>query len=240
MPNATSLRRTFRESQTRRIRQNSCSVTFASAVIAVGLITLSSGDTCGKRSFDSSWSSATETGGCGGGVWKLVRQSKRADVDQPPPRDTLQQDGWSVRVEHTLAGFHRAKEGVFLASQSTSTKRARKSLCWYRTGMVVRRADSASCVSWRTFSCSTRAEHQKGGSVKDGGTKQIVLSLSKQYTDKQGWEAAELAPRVAARRWLQHTAGVQEFGVRPPTRIVGRRLAALLSIAHCVQVERTA
>ena len=59
------------ESQTRRIRQNSCSITFASAVDAVGFIALSSGDSCGKRSFDSSsWqrSSATETGGCGGGL----------------------------------------------------------------------------------------------------------------------------------------------------------------------------
>ena len=35
-------------------------------------------------------------------------------------------------------------------------------------------------------------------------------------------EAAELAPRVAARRWLQHRAGVEVFDVRPPTRIAGR------------------
>ena len=64
--NATSLRRTILESQTRRIRQHSCSIIFASAVVAVGLTTLSSGDSCGKRSFDSysSWqrSSATKTG----------------------------------------------------------------------------------------------------------------------------------------------------------------------------------
>ena len=39
----------------------------------------------------------------------------------------------------------------------------------------------------------------QGGKVGDGATKQIVLNLS-----KQGWEAAELAPRVAARQWLQH------------------------------------
>ena len=58
--------------------------------------------------------------------------------------------------------------------------------------------------------------------VKDCGTKQLVLSLSKQYTGKQGWEAAELAPRVAARRWLQHRAGVKLFDVRPPTRIFRR------------------
>ena len=62
----------------------------------------------------------------------------------------------------------------------------------------------------------------QGGNAKDDGTKQIVLGLSKQYTHKKGWEAAELASRVAARRWLQHRAGVEVFDVRPPTRIVGR------------------
>ena len=62
----------------------------------------------------------------------------------------------------------------------------------------------------------------QGGSVQDGGTNQIVLNLSKQYTDKQGWEAAELAPRAAARQWLPHRAGVEVFDVRPPTRIAGR------------------
>ena len=51
---------------------------------------------------------------------------------------------------------------------------------------------------------------------------ELVLSLSKHYTDKQGWEAAELAPRVAAKRWLQYRAGVEVFDVRPPTRIDGR------------------
>ena len=35
-------------------------------------------------------------------------------------------------------------------------------------------------------------------------------------------EAAEIAPPVAARRWLQHRAGVEVFDARPPTRIVGR------------------
>ena len=51
---------------------------------------------------------------------------------------------------------------------------------------------------------------------------QIVLCLSKQYTDKQRWEAADFAPRVAARRCLQHRAGVEVFDVRLPTRIAGR------------------
>ena len=71
--------------------------------------------------------------------------------------------------------------------------------------------------------------------MKDGGTKQIVQSLSKQYTDKQGWEAAELAPRVAARRWLQHRAGVEVFDVRPPTRIAGREeLRVVAQIASSI------
>ena len=56
----------------------------------------------------------------------------------------------------------------------------------------------------------------------DGGTKQIGLNLSKQRTGKQGWEAAELAPRVAVRRWLQHRAGVEVHDMRPPTRVAGR------------------
>ena len=47
--------------------------------------------------------------------------------------------------------------------------------------------------------------------MKDGGTKQIVLNLGKQHTDKQGWEA-ELAPR-----WR---GGALE--VRRPARIAGR------------------
>ena len=50
----------------------------------------------------------------------------------------------------------------------------------------------------------------------------IVLGLSKQHTDRQGWEAAELARRVAARRWLQHRAGVEVLEARPPTRVAGR------------------
>ena len=81
----------------------------------------------------------------------------------------------------------------------------------------------------------------QGGCVKDVGTKQIVLSLSNQYTDKQGWEAAEMAPRVAARRWLHHRLGVEVLDVRFPTRIVGReqmqvvaqsRVPARLTMVH--------
>ena len=82
--------------------------------------------------------------------------------------------------------------------------------------MVACRAVNASCISWGSFPCSTRAQPQ-GGCVKNGGTKQIVLSLSKQCTDTQGWVAAELAPRVAARRWLQHRAGVCRSARRAPS-----------------------
>ena len=42
------------------------------------------------------------------------------------------------------------------------------------------------------------------------------------HTYKQGWEAAELAPRVAVRRCLQHRAGVEVLDVRPPTGVAGR------------------
>ena len=56
--------------------------------------------------------------------WKRERHSKtaRVDADQPAPRDKLQQDGWSVEEEHTLAGFHRPKEEVFLASVKKEAK----------------------------------------------------------------------------------------------------------------------
>ena len=53
----------------------------------------------------------------------------------------------------------------------------------------------------------------QGGKVGDGGTKQNVLNLSKQHTDKRG---------RAARRWLQYRAGVEVLDVRPPTRVARR------------------
>ena len=62
----------------------------------------------------------------------------------------------------------------------------------------------------------------QGGCVKDDGTKQIVLSLSKRHTDKQGWEAAELAPRVAARRCCRTELVWKCSMCPPPTRTVGR------------------
>ena len=175
--------------------------------------------------------------------WKRVRQAKRANVDQPPPRDTLQQDGWSVRVENTLAGFRHAKEGIFLAT----VKEAKELMLeMHSSGSLAvlapinineKGTEISVLVQDRNGRMQSRQRflHQlgdvpvqyqstapQGGSVQDGGTSQIVLNLSKQYTDKQGWEAAELAPRTAARRWLQHRAGVEVFDVRPPTRVAGR------------------
>ena len=134
--------------------------------------------------------------------WKHVRHSKTASVDanQPVPRDKLQQDGWSVKVEHTLS-FHRAKEWVFMAS----TKEAKVLMAeTHSDGSLAVLApinergaeisvlvqDRNGCVqSWQRFLRQLGAipvQYQstapQGGSVKDGGTKQIVLSLSKQYT----------------------------------------------------------
>ena len=109
--------------------------------------------------------------------WKRVRHSKRADVDQP---DTLQQDGRSVRVEHTLAGFHRAKEGIVLASVKEAKElmaemHSNASLAVLApisvnekgTEISVLEQDwngcmqSASCVSLGTFPYSTRARHHR-------------------------------------------------------------------------------
>ena len=144
----------------------------------------------------------------------------------------------------TLAGFHRAKEVIFLASVAKEAKERMAEI--HSNGFLAELAptnvnekgteisvlvqDQNACIQSRQ-----RFLHQLGdiavqyqstalqkGNVKDCGTKQIVLSLSKQYTDKQGWFAAKLAPRVAARRWLQYRAGVKLFDVRPPTRIFGR------------------
>ena len=175
--------------------------------------------------------------------WKRVRQAKRANVDQPPPRDTLQQDGWSVRVENTLAGFRHAKEGIFLATVKEAKElmlemHSSGSLAVLAPININEKGTEISVLvqDWNgRMQSRQRFLHQlgdvpvqyqstapQGGSVQDGGTSQIVLNLSKQYTDKQGWEAAELAPRTAARRWLQHRAGVEVFDVRPPTRVAGR------------------
>ena len=80
-------------------------------------------------------------------------------------------------MEHTLAGFHRAKEGVFVAS----VKEAKVLMAEMHSNgslavlapvnpnergteisvLVVCRAGSASCVSLETFSYSTRALHHR-------------------------------------------------------------------------------
>ena len=172
-----------------------------------------------------------------------------SDIPSVPKSISLLLETHSNRMDggrecSTLAGFHRAKEVIFLASVVKEAKERMAEI--HSNGFLAELAptnvnekgteisvlvqDQNGCIQSRQ-----RFLHQLGdipvqyqstalqkGNVKDCGTKQIVLSLSKQYTDKQGWEAAKLAPRVAARRWLQHRAGVKLFDVRPPTRIVGR------------------
>ena len=225
-----------------RIGQNLRPVAFAPAVIAV--LEAAAGDaaqtlsTPGKGVQRRSQNVTEED-------WKRVRHSKpvRVDADQPLPRDKLQQDAWSVRVEHTLAGFHRAKEGVFLASVKEAKvlmaeMHSNGSLAVLAPINVNEKGTEISVLVQNRNGCTQSRErflHQLAGvpvqyqstgttrgCVKDGGMKQIVQSLSKQCTDKQGWQAAELAPRVAARRWLQHRAGVEVLDVRLPTRIAGR------------------
>ena len=128
-----------------------------------------------------------------------------------------------MTVENTLAEFQRSSEGLFLASvkeakttlaeihskedlavlPSISTRRVPIFLCWQKTGTVACRCGGVSCISWEMCPSCTHSKEE----VDDGGTKQIVSSQSKKHTDKTGWEVAELAPRVATRRSLQHRAG---------------------------------
>ena len=175
--------------------------------------------------------------------WKRVRHSKpvRVDADQPPLRDKLQQDGWSVRhsggiparKRRGLLGKHERESKVLMAemhSNGSLAVLAPISVNEKGTQISVLVQDrNGRMQSRRRFlqqlgdvPVQYQSTAPQGGFVKDGGTKQIVLSLSKQYTDKQGWEAAEPAPRVAARPWLQHRAGVEVLDVRPPPRIAGR------------------
>ena len=130
--------------------------------------------------------------------WKRVRHSKRTKVDQPPPRDTLQQDGWSVRVEHTVAGFHRAKERIFLASveeakdlmtemHSNGSLAVLAPINLNEKGTEIsllvqdRNGCMQSCQRFLhqlgDFPVQYQSTAPQGGNVEDGGTKQIVLSL---------------------------------------------------------------
>ena len=159
----------------------------------------------------------------GKGAQRQRQDAARVDANQPAPRDKLQQDGWNVRVEHTLAGFHRAKEAVLLASVNEAKvlfaeMHSNGSLAVLApinvnemgTEISVLVQDQNGCMQSRQrflhrlgdISVQCQSTAPQGRSVKDGGTKQIVLSPSKEYTHKQGWRAAELAPGVAARRRL--------------------------------------
>ena len=75
----------------------------------------------------------------------------------------------------------------------------------------------------------------QGRCVKGGGTKQIVLSLSKQYTDKQGWEAAELAPRVA-RAVPEHSLGSSRTGAASARRAPSDAHCGTRRIASCGKI----
>ena len=162
--------------------------------------------------------------------WKRVRHSKpvRVDADQRPPRDKLQQDGRSVRVEHTLAGFHRAKEGVFLASMKEAKvlmeeMHSNGSLAVLAPINVNEKGTEISVLVQDRNGCACRAVSASAGDVpvlyqstspirgcvKDGGTKHSVLSLSKQYTDKTGLRssrtgtASRSKAMVATQSWCR-------------------------------------
>ena len=156
--------------------------------------------------------------------WKRVSAMK---AGQPALRDKLLEDGWSVQVEHTLAGLQRLRDGVFMAS----VKEAKMLMAEMysngslavlapitlaekgaETSVVVR--DRNGCMQSRQLFLHqlgdtpvfSRSAVPHGGKVGDGGTKQNVLNLSKLHTGKQGWEAA--CERVAGREELQVAAQV--------------------------------
>ena len=83
-------------------------------------------------------------------------------------------------MEHTLAGIHRAKQGVFLAS----VKEAKVLLAeMHSNGSLAVLAPIN--VNEKGTEISVLVQDRSGPQgrcVKDGGTKQIVPSLSKQYT----------------------------------------------------------
>ena len=183
MRNAPSSRRTTFQSQMREIRQNSCSFTFASAVIAVGFITLSSGNSCGKRSFDScsSWqrSSATGIGGCGGGLetcptFRTCRCRPDSSTRHTPTRrmeceSRTHSRGFAPRQGGDFLGERERGEGVDGGDalqrvlDSARLVEVQKSRCWYKTRMYAERAAlPASAGGGRgAFPCSTRAQHHK-------------------------------------------------------------------------------
>ena len=132
---------------------------------------------------------------------KRVRHSTRADVDQPPPRDTSPTRRMERESGARSRGIPPRQEGDPLGERGRGERvDGRDAL---RNGCTQSRQRFLHQLG--DIPVQYQSTAPQGRSVKDGGTKQIVQSLSKQHTDKQGWEAAELAPRVAARRWLKHS-----------------------------------
>ena len=193
--------------------------------------------------------------------WKRVRHSKRTKVDQPPPRDTLQQDGWSVRVEHSLAGFHRAKEGIFMASVKEAKElmaemHSNGSLAVLVPINVNEKGTEISVLVQEWNGCMQSRQrflHQlgdipvqyqstapQGGNVKHGGTKQIVLSLSKQYNT----QANKVGKRRNSYRESQRDDDCcteQVWKCAPSdAHCWTRRIASCCPMGHCLQGERTA
>ena len=52
--------------------------------------------------------------------WKRTQHAKKKEEEEEAgqfaPRDKLLEDGWSVKVKHTPAGFQRLRDGVFMAN----------------------------------------------------------------------------------------------------------------------------
>ena len=61
------------------------------------------------------WKRVSATKKLVGNEYKTPRNRRRRQ-DSLLSRDKLLEDGWSVKVWHTLAGFQRLRDGVFMAS----------------------------------------------------------------------------------------------------------------------------
>ena len=115
-------------------------------------------------------------------------------------------DGWSVKVEHTLAGFQTLERGCLHGTCERGEDVGGGNALLWVLGSVCSSQSQRDGQLGNTLLLYQSAAPQ-GGKVGDGGTTQMVLNLSEQHTVKQEREAAERATRVAARRWLQHRAG---------------------------------
>ena len=89
-------------------------------------------------------------------------------------------------------------------------------------------------LGWRHL--RTVPKHSTKGRNCERWWNEAYRSESEQTTHRQTrLEAAELARRVAAKRWLQHRAGEEVFDARLPTRIAGReelQVVAQVSSTH--------